>query len=95
LKQVKWKQQLLRREHRLKDKQYSDIKDNYDFIIVGGGSAGTVLANRLSENPHWDILLIEAGPDEISLSDMPIMFPALQMTPFDWQYKVLVQFSLL
>lgn len=42
---------------------------------------------RLSENPYWDVLLLEAGPDEISLTDLPLMFPTLQLTPFDWQYK--------
>ncbi|XP_060533416.1 glucose dehydrogenase [FAD, quinone]-like [Cylas formicarius] len=59
----------------------------YDFIVVGAGTAGCVIANRLSENPNWNVLLIEAGRPENFLMDFPILANYLQFTESNWRYK--------
>ncbi|XP_044738785.1 glucose dehydrogenase [FAD, quinone]-like [Chrysoperla carnea] len=60
----------------------------YDFIIVGSGSAGSVLANRLSEVPYWNILLIEAGQPESYFTDIPGLCVLYQLSDYDWAYKM-------
>ncbi|XP_015112866.1 glucose dehydrogenase [FAD, quinone] [Diachasma alloeum] len=62
--------------------------DPFDFIIVGGGTAGSAVASRLSENPNWRVLLIEAGAYPSALSDVPAMLLFLQGTPEDYAYEV-------
>lgn len=59
----------------------------YDFIIVGAGTAGCTLANRLTENPNWNVLLIEAGRPENYLMDYPLLANYLQFTDANWKYK--------
>ncbi|XP_054004393.1 glucose dehydrogenase [FAD, quinone]-like isoform X2 [Hylaeus anthracinus] len=75
------------REHRVKPISPVNIQSSYDFVIIGGGSAGAVMANRLSENGNWTVLLLEAGPDEPQISDVPVALPVLQLSPLDWQFK--------
>ncbi len=59
----------------------------YDYIIVGAGSAGCVLANRLTEDPQTSVLLLEAGgPDKKSEIHIPAAFSKLFRTPLDWEY---------
>ena len=60
----------------------------YDYVIVGAGSAGCVLANRLTEDPATTVLLLEAGgPDEAQEIHIPAAFSSLFKTPLDWAYE--------
>lgn len=64
-----------------------DINE-FDFIIVGAGTAGCAMANRLTENPNWRVLLIEAGDNENLLMDVPLMVQYLQRnSKVDWSYR--------
>ncbi|HUK02102.1 MAG TPA: GMC family oxidoreductase N-terminal domain-containing protein [Steroidobacteraceae bacterium] len=62
--------------------------DTYDYVIVGAGSAGCVLANRLSADPAVSVLLIEAGgPARGVFIDMPVAFPRYALGPaLNWNY---------
>lgn len=66
---------------------YQQSYAEYDFIIIGAGSAGSTVANRLSEVEGWKILLIEAGADPPVNSDIPSLFPTLLQSPYDWNYS--------
>lgn len=58
----------------------------FDFIIVGSGSAGCLLANRLSEVSSWKILLLEVGEEAQPISDIPALAPLFQFTDYNWNY---------
>ena len=75
------------------DSGVENLYDNYDFIVIGAGSAGNVVANRLSEVGHWRVLLLEAGDEETDISDIPLLAAYLQLGEFDWQYKTEPQTS--
>jgi choline dehydrogenase len=64
----------------------------YDYVIVGAGSAGCVLASRLSENPDTRVLLLEAGPpDTADELHIPAAVNLLFQTAYDWNYHTVPQ----
>jgi choline dehydrogenase len=59
----------------------------YDYVVVGSGSAGAVLAGRLTEDPGTTVLLLEAGGDsDTDEVNIPAAFPTLFKTRWDWNY---------
>ncbi|KAK2612469.1 hypothetical protein QQS21_001573 [Conoideocrella luteorostrata] len=69
---------------------------SYDYIIVGGGAAGCVLAGTLSEDQNVSVLLIEAGVDNNKLMETkaPLMYGKLFHGEHDWNYFTMEQSSL-
>ena len=68
----------------------SGPREHWDYVIVGGGSAGCALANRLSVDPGTSVLVLEAGRSDLRL-DPFIHMPAALPYPignrlYDWKY---------
>ena len=64
------------------------MNKNYDYIIVGAGSAGCAVANRLSKNHHHNVLLIEAGRASHPVTRLPASFALLIDNPLaNWRYR--------
>jgi choline dehydrogenase len=66
--------------------------ESFDYIVVGGGTAGSVLAARLSQDPETRVLLLEAGAaDPIPAVSDPTAWPTLAGTSVDWAYETVPQ----
>ena len=65
----------------------SEPLEEYDFVVVGSGPGGSVVANRLSEDPGSTVLLMEAGPPGNVVTDTPSVNPYLVMTDFSWAFN--------
>lgn len=66
-------------------------KYTYDYIIVGGGTAGCILASRLSQNTEVSVLLIEAGGTFSPFAMVPFLTSQQQKTFNDWNLRTVTQ----
>ncbi|PYI31819.1 oxidoreductase [Aspergillus indologenus CBS 114.80] len=64
-----------------------------DYIVVGGGTSGLVVANRLSEDASVSVLVLESGPDRTTDSRItdPMAWPSLSGSELDWQFTIVSQ----
>ena len=63
------------------------LRSSYDYIVIGAGSSGAVVAARLSENPAHNVLLLEAGGDGSIVTEVPGMVGITLNSNIDWKYK--------
>jgi choline dehydrogenase len=76
------------RVHLNQQKLRADLKPQYDFIVCGSGSSGSVVARRLAENPNVGVLLLEAGGDDDVPSVMDAdKWPLNLGTERDWNFQ--------
>ncbi|SJL13170.1 uncharacterized protein ARMOST_16609 [Armillaria ostoyae] len=75
--------------------KFADLPtQDFNYIIVGGGTAGNVLANRLTEDPYVSVLLLEAGVSttDVLLSEVPFFCSrVVPGTPLDWNFTTTEQ----
>src|SRR5579884_971028 len=66
------------------------METRYDYVIIGGGTAGSVVAARLAENAAITVCLIEAGPSDVGNADVLAVknWPNLLGTELDYDYRI-------
>ncbi|XP_061713552.1 oxygen-dependent choline dehydrogenase-like [Cydia pomonella] len=71
---------------------YNDkINQEYDYIIVGSGTAGSLIAHRLATETNFTFIVLEAGGQGNLLFEIPVLGPLLHGSPYDWQFETVPQ----
>ncbi|KAF9407476.1 hypothetical protein HW555_012505, partial [Spodoptera exigua] len=70
---------------------FQEINKEYDFIIVGSGTAGSVIAHRLATETNYTFIVIEAGTKSHALLEAPVLGPFFHGSLLDWQYQTVPQ----
>ncbi|KAJ8958498.1 hypothetical protein NQ318_002292 [Aromia moschata] len=73
------------------EKQTETDTEEFDFIVIGSGDSGAVIASRLSEIPEWKVLVLEAGVAETKFTQVPAVQTHLETTPYDWWHTTVSQ----
>ncbi|XP_053607099.1 zinc finger protein 85-like [Plodia interpunctella] len=68
-----------------------NVEEEYDYIIVGSGTAGSVIAQRLATETSFTFVVLEAGGNGNFLYDVPVLGPLLHGSMYDWQYETVPQ----
>ncbi|KAH9054134.1 aryl-alcohol-oxidase from pleurotus Eryingii [Lactarius vividus] len=71
--------------------------NKYEYVVIGAGVGGSVVASRLSEDPCKRVLVIEAGPSDVGIEAVQIPFFCVSLspnTPLDWNYTTVAQAGL-
>ncbi|KAI0282905.1 glucose-methanol-choline oxidoreductase [Russula brevipes] len=76
------------------DSSQLPTSNEYDYVVIGAGIGGSVVASRLSEDPHRRVLVIEAGPSDVGIEAIEVPFLCVGLspnTPLNWNYTTVPQ----
>lgn len=78
-------------EHRLDKYTCIVLKTQNNSFLVGSGTAGSLIAHRLSKETNYTFVVLEAGGRGHPLHSIPAISPLLHQSTFDWQYETVPQ----